>query len=257
MKKIELESDHVLVAYNDRSDMTLDQDLWKETVLAYSRGDAEAYAMAYDALAAKRWEVKRAGLKFGNGFAPMYAYHPRTQVLTRLCTHAPEIPAFLAATLHECAFAEYSSSAPWSASKSDPWSGSEMYALRHQISDLVAAGKNVMCWVRYGPDLATLWLALGADDLPAFDPQLGAAGNMSAHPKARGGVLLANDDNSVVGSLPSTNIDVVLHVQAPDRYDQLRKREGDPARTVVEYRNDEVRNACRALVPRTAASIGS
>jgi hypothetical protein len=257
MKKIELESDHVLVAYNDRSDMSLDQDLWKETILAYNRGDAEAYALAYDALAAKRWEVKRAGLKFGNGFAPMYAYHPRTQVLTRLCTHAPEIPAFLAATLHERAFAEYSSSAPWSTPKSDPWSGTEMYALRHQINGLVAAGKNVMCWVKYGPDLAALWTALGADDLPAFDAQLGAAGNMSARPKVRGGVLLANDDNRVVGSLPSTNIDVVLHVQAPDNCEQLRKREGDPSRTVVEYRNDEVRDACRALTPLVDSALGS
>ena len=256
MKNIELESDHVLVAYNDRPDMSLDQDLWKETILAYNRGDAEAYALAYDGLAAKRWEVKRAGLKFGNGFAPMYAYHVRTQVLTRLCTHAPVIPAFLAATLLERAFAEYSSSASWSASKSDPWSGAEMYALRHRISDLVVEGKNVMCWVKYGPDLASLWTAMGADGLPAFDAQLGSAGNTSARPKVRGGVLLANDDNRVVGAVPSTNIDVVLHVQAPDSYAQLLKREGDLPLTEVEYRNDEVRDACRALVPQPANAPG-
>jgi hypothetical protein len=255
MKKIELESDHVLVAYNDRSDMSLDQDLWKEMILAYNRGDAEAYSQAYDALAAKRWEVKRAGLKFGNGFAPMYAYHPRTQVLTRLCTHAPEIPAFLAAALHTRAFEEYSSSAPWSVSKSDPWSGAEMYALRRRINDLVVSGKNVMCWVKYGPDLAALWAATCGDDLPAFDASPDSTS--SARPKVRGGVLFANDDNRAVGSLPNTNIDVVLHVQAPDNYSQLLHREGDASRTEVEYRNDEVRDACRALVPRPVAEVGN
>ena len=254
MKKIELESDHVLVAYNDRSDMSLDQELWQETVLAYKRGDDKAYSQAFDALAAKRWEVKRAGLKFGNGFAPMYAYHPRTRTLTRLCTHAPEIPAFLAITLHTRAFEEYSSSTPWTASKSDPWSGAEMYALRRRINDLVAAGKNVMCWVKYGPDLVALWTATCGDGLPAFDAELGSAGNTTAPPKIRGGVLFANDDNRVVGSLPSTNIDVVLHVQAPDSDTQLRKREGDPSRTTVEYLNDKVRDACLALVAQPATA---
>jgi hypothetical protein len=248
MKKNGTASDFVIASYNDRPDTELSQTLWEQQVLGGKNGDEEAVAEATTSLENLRWELKRAGLKPSNGYAPMYAYQPHTRELIALCAQAAVIPQRLMDELHSLAMGVLASSMPWSAQWVHPFSDRDLRSLQTQLANSVDDGDNIVCFANNQAGAASVWLHLLPSEVRVF--KLGGSYEEAQAIlevfNVRGGVLVA--DNQYASGWHSSNIDVILHLEAPKDVATLVQREARGIKPVhIAYLNGDVHSACDVL----------